>query len=276
MSDAAPVSSRRMAGAAAAAAAALERSSDGVGTEFAVLQAELAAQGAEIERLHEVCAERQAVIEELRGYGETYRRAAEERAGMVAALELDVRLLREALERAERERSEERASAETAAHAMDDERARATMTLHEREAQLHAAHREAESLRTRVEGLLGALAARGALVDELQTACEERLATIEQMRAEVVSLRLVAEERRILLESNEAAYRARAEIAQAQSGGGADAVDWRAHAEERLRLLEEVSAEAERRTVLLAELTAALERRTREVEDLRKRVTQAS
>ncbi|MDB5072814.1 MAG: hypothetical protein JWM87_3925 [Candidatus Eremiobacteraeota bacterium] len=272
---------------AAEAAAALERAADGVSEELVVLQAEVAARDAEVERLQEICDDRLRVIDELGEHAATYRRAAEDRAGLVAALDFDLQRVRADLERAERERNDALAAAEAATLALDDERQRARLLAGERDAELRTAHRDAQTLRSRVEVLENALAARAGLVEELQAACDQRLRVIAGLTEEVETLRRVAEERRLLLETNEARYREReaaaaaAEIAAAEAAGrdpgeaAGDGVDWRALAEERERALHEVSAEAERRAVLLAELTAALEGRTREVEGLRKRLSRA-
>jgi hypothetical protein len=168
--------------------------------------------------------------------------------------------MRVELERAERERAEALAAAEGTGFALDEERQRARLEAGERDADVRAAHRDAEMLRARAAVLEDALAARARTNQELHAACDERLRLIEQLSAEVAALRLVADERLQLLET---------------AGAPREGIDWCAIAAERERALREVSAEAERRAVLLAELTAALEGRTREVEDLRKRLTRA-
>jgi chromosome segregation ATPase len=247
---------RRIASEAAAAAAALERAADATAEEILVLQAEVAARESEVERLQEICDDRQRVIEELGEHAATYRHAAEDRAGLVAALDLDVQRLRGDLERAERERTDALAAAETAALALDDERQRARLRSGEHDAELRAAHREAQMLRARIDALEDALGARAALIEELQGACDERLGVIGSLTEEINALRLVAEERRLLLETNEARYTERAAAKAAEPAH--DGVDWRTVAQERERALQDVSAEAERRAVLLTEVTAAL------------------
>jgi chromosome segregation ATPase len=268
----------------AAAVAAIERAVDGATEELAVLHAEVAARDGELERLQEICDDRQRVIDELGDHAATYRRAAEERAGLVAALDFELQRLREDLERAEREKTAAISASEAAVLALDEERQRARMASGERDAELRAALREAEALRARAETLETALAARVSLIDELQSACDElqsacdeRLTAIEQLSAEIASLRVIAAERGDLLEANEARYRAReSELAARDDALVNDGIDWRNLAEDRERALNELAVEAERRSVLLAEVTAALEGRTREVEDLRKRLTRAS
>ena len=247
---------------AAEAAAALERAADGAAEELAVLHAEVSARDAEVERLQEICDDRQRVIEELGEHAATYRRAAEDRAGLVAALDFDLQRLRADLERAERGRNDALAAAEAATLALDDERQRARLLAGERDAELRAAHRDAEMLRGRIDALENALAARVTLIEELQAACDERLGVMSQLSDEIGALRLVAEERRLLLETNEVRYRERAAAPPPEPAN--DGVDWRVVADERRRALDDVSAEAERRAALIAELTAALEALRRE------------
>jgi chromosome segregation ATPase len=248
MIDPAPVNPRRSAAKAAHAAAAIARAADGATEELAVLQAEIETRDIEIGRLLETCDDRQKVIADLGEQAAAYRRAAEGRAALAAALDFDVQRLRRDLERAQAERNDALAAAELATHALDDERRRATLAAHEHDAALRAARGETETLRTRTEMLDAALAARASLVEELQSACDERLAAgeslsreiealrshvdvldttlaararlieelqsacderlaaVENLSAEVDSLRLIAEERRQLLESNDAAY----------------------------------------------------------------------
>jgi hypothetical protein len=277
MIDPAPVSPRRSAAKAAQAAAAIARAADGATEELAVLQAEIETRDVEIGRLLETCDDRQKVIADLGEQAAAYRRAAEGRAALAAALDFDVQRLRRDLECAETERNDALAAAELATHALDDERRRATLAAHEHDAALRAARGETETLRTRTEMLDAALAARASLIEELQAACDERLAAAENLSQEVDSLRLIAEERRLLLEANDAAYRAReAQHATQAEAAPDDGVDWRALADERERALRALGAEAERRAVLLAEVTAALEGRAREVEDLRNRLARIS
>jgi chromosome segregation ATPase len=254
---------RRSPDKAADAAAALDRAADGATEELAVLRADVAARDAEVERLQEICDDRQRVIEELGEHASTYRRAAEDRAGLVAALDFDLQRLREDLERAERERNDALAAAEAATLALDEERQRARLLTGERDAELRAAHRDAQLLRARLDGLENALTARASLIEELQAACDDRLGVMESLTEEINALRLIAEERRLLLETNEARYRERAAATAAEPPR--DGVDWRVVAQERERVLQDVSAEAERRAVLLAEVTAALEERSREM-----------
>ncbi|HWT07292.1 MAG TPA: hypothetical protein VN224_16115 [Xanthomonadales bacterium] len=260
---------------AAQAAAAIERAVDGATEQITVLQAQIAARDAELERLRDVADDRQRVIDELSGHVSTYRRAAEERAALVASLDFELQRLRDDLLGAEHRRNDAVAAAETAVHALDEERQRTRLTSGNRDAELREAQRVTESLRARVVVFEEALTARAAVIEELHSACEERLATIDRLSDELAAIRLVAEERLVVLETNEAQYRAqetlRNGLAQADDG-----IDWRGIAQERERALQEVAAEAERRSVLLAEVTSALEGRTREAEDLRKRLTRAS
>ena len=312
MIEPAPVKVRRGGEKAAAAAAALERAADRATEELAVLQSEIAARDEEIGRLLEACEDRQNVIAEIGEQAAAYRRAAEGRAAQVAALEFDLERVRRDLERSERERNDALAAAELATHALDDERRRATLAAHEHDATLRDAQRETESQRARAEMLEGALNARASLIDELQAACDARMADVERLTREVDALRLVAEERRLLLDANEAAVRARladverltreidelrlvaderrllldandaayrareAQYAAHTCPALDEGTDWRAIAAERERALTEINAEAERRAVLLAEVTAALDGRVREVEDLRKRLASRS
>jgi chromosome segregation ATPase len=259
----------------AEATVAIERAADGVTEQIGVLQAQIAARDAELERLHDVCSDRQRVIDELSGHVSTYRRAAEERAALVASLDFELQRMRDDMLVAERRRAVAVGTADTAVHALDEERQRMRVTSSHRDAELRAAQRETESLRARIAVLDDALTARAALIEELHAACEERLGTIDELSDELAAIRLVAEERLALLETNEAQHRAH-EALRNVTAHADDGVDWRAIAHERERALQDVSAEAERRSVLLAELTSALEGRTREAEDLRKRLTRAS
>ncbi|HYW54538.1 MAG TPA: hypothetical protein VE826_11240 [Dongiaceae bacterium] len=259
----------------AEAAVAIERAADGVTEQIVVLQAQVAARDAELERLQDVAGDRQRVIDELSGSAATYRRAAEERAALVAALDFELQRMRDDLLAADRRRNDAIAAAETAVQALDEERQRTRATSSQRDAELRAAQRETESLRAHIAVLQDALTARGALIEELHSACEERLAAIDRLSDELAAIRHVAEERLVLIETNEAQYRAQ-EALREGAAHAADGIDWRSIADERERALQEVSAEAERRSVLLAELTSALEGRTREAEDLRKRLTRAS
>jgi DNA repair exonuclease SbcCD ATPase subunit len=256
MTDSSPVNPRRAAEQAAQAAAAIRRAADGAADELAFLHAGLCAREAELQRLQEVCEDRQRVIDALTEHAATYRRAAEERAGLLAALDVDLGRLRDDLERVSGEHRAALAAAQEATRALDEERLQIRFTAQEREAELRAAHRDAEALRTRADGLESALVARANLIAQLHTACDERLAVIERLSAEVNGLRRVAGERGLRLDAND--------------------VDWRALAEERERALRQLAAEAERRSVLLAEVTVALEGRGREVEDLRKRLARTS
>ena len=270
-------SKSRLAGARVAeAAVAIERAADGATEQIGVLQAQVASRDTEVERLQDVCDDRQRVIDELSEHVSTYRRAAEERAALVASLDFELQRLREELLRADSARNDANAEAETAVNALDEERQRTRLLSAKRDAELRAAQRETEAFRTRIGVFEHALAARAAVIDELHVACEERLAMIERLSEEVGSLRLVAEERLIVIESNEAKYRAAETVRDGAAEAARDGVDWRGIAEERARALQEIGAEAERRSVLLAEVTSALEGRTREVEDLRKRLTRAS
>ena len=259
----------------AGAAVAIERAADGASEQIAVLQAQVAARDVELERLHDVCDDRQRVIDELSGHVSTYRRAAEERAALVASLDFEVQRLRNDLLAAERARNEAIVKAETAESVLDEERQRTRLTSGRRDADVRAAQREAELLRARVDMFENALAARASVIDELHAACAERLEMIEKLSEESASLRIVAEERLSVLESNEARYRVQETLRDAGAAAD-DGVDWRAVAEERERALQDVANEAERRSVLLAEVTSALEGRTREAEDLRKRLSRAS
>jgi|GEM_PF-6484872 len=263
----------RAAARAAEAAAAIERAADGATEQIGVLQAQIAARDAELERLRDVCDDRQRVIDELGDHVVTYRHAAEERAALVASLDFELQRLRDELARAERARND----AVAAAHALDEERQRTRLAAGQRDVELRAALRETESLQARIAMFEEALAARAGVIDELHAACEERLAMIEQLSDAIGALRLVAEERLVVLESNEAQYRAQETLrGGAAHAGENDRIDWRGIAQERERALQELAAEAERRSVLLAEVTSALEGRTREAEDLRKRLTRAS
>lgn len=243
--------------------------------EFAVVFAEVQARDAARERLQAVCDERDRLIQELDERCTEYRRAAEERAGAAAALEEELREARRELERIARERDRTMAAAETSALAFEEERQRVRLLCGQHDAALRDALRAGESLRERIAVLEEGLTARAALIGDLQAACDERLGLIGRLSAEVESLRSVAEERLLLLESNLALQSAPAPAVAAQSGAD-DGVDWRAVADERKRALDAVHAEAERRAVLLADVTAALEGRTRENEELRGRLTRTS
>ncbi len=272
-----PSTSGRAAARASEAAAAIERAADGATEQIGVLRAEVAARDAELARLQSIADDRQRVIDELSGNLSTFRRAAEERAALVASLDFELQRLREDLVRADGARNDAVAMAETAVHALDEERQRTRLAAGQRDAELRAAQRETKAMQTRIAVFEHALTARAAVIEELSAACEERLQMIEQLSVEIGSLRLVAEERLIVLESNEAKYRARETLRDSVAGADdEDGVDWRTVAQERERALQDVAAEAERRSVLLAEVTSALEGRTREIEDLRKRLTRAS
>jgi len=277
MADPAKTKSRSAAAQAVQAAAAIRRAADGATEEIAVLRGDIAARDAEIDRLQEVADERRRVIDELNEYAAAYRRAAEARGGLLASLDFETKQLRVDLQQAVDERNAAITAAEATTQTLDEERHRALIELQERDAQIRSAHRDAEAARARLDILEDAVAVRGKLIDQLQATCEERLEVIERLSEEVASLRTIAEERALLLASNEAEYRAR-ETKLAASGGTLAPTDseWRELADERERALQELAAEAERRSVLLAEVTAALEGRTREVEDLRKRLTRAS
>ena len=252
----------------AEAAVAIERAASGATEQIGVLHAQVAARDAELERLRDVCNDRQRVIDELSGHVSTYRRAAEERAALVASLDFELQRVRDDLLEAERART-------TAVHVLEEERQRTSFTSGVRDAELRESQRVTETLRARITVFEDALTARAAIIAELQSACEERLAMIERLSNELAAIRLIAEERLLLLETNEAQYRAREALRESVPGAD-DGIDWRSIAQERERALEEVAAEAERRSVLLAQVTAALEGRTREAEDLRKRLTKAS
>ncbi|MEA2784721.1 MAG: hypothetical protein QOF71_825 [Candidatus Eremiobacteraeota bacterium] len=241
--------------------------------EFAVVFAEVAARDAARERLQEVCDERGRLIQELTEHCAAYRQAAEERAGIAAASHEEAARLRHDLERTERERDRLAAEAETAAHALEEERQRGRLLQGEHDAALRDALRASESLRARIAIFEEALTGRTRVIDELQAACDERLALIERLSDEVEALRNIAEERRLLLESNQTKDSPSGDAADRSAHDG---TDWRELAAERKRALEQLSAEAERRSVLLAEVTAALEGRTRENEELRGRLTRAS
>jgi hypothetical protein len=259
----------------AEAAVAIERAANGATEQISVLHAQVAAREAELERLRDVCNDRQRVIDELSGHVSTYRRAAEERAALVASLDFELQRVRDDLLDAERARNNAVAKSEGAVHTLDEERQRTRLASGIRDAELRESQRVTESLRSRITMFEEALSARSAVIDELQSACQERLVMIERLSEELGAMRLIAEERLLLLETNEAQFRARETLRESIAGAD-DGVDWRGIAQERERALGEVAAEAERRSVLLAEVTAALEGRTREAEDLRKRVTKAS
>ena len=211
------VNPRRAAAEAAQAAAAIRRAADGATDELAYLHAALAARDAELERLQEICDERRRVIDDLTEHSTTYRRAAEERAGLLAALDVDLRRLRDDLERETAERRDAVAAAQEAVKALDEERIRIRFDAQNREAELRAAIRDSDALRTRADGLESALAARAKLIEELQAACDERLAIIERF-----------------------GQRAPADVP-------AGTFDWRAEAERRAVLLAEVTAALEGR-----------------------------
>jgi chromosome segregation ATPase len=276
MTDPTSTSTGTAVGAAAQAAAAIARAVDAAAEQIAILSADVAARDGQIEQLQEICDDRQRVIVEVGEHAQTYRRAAEERAGLVAALDFEVGRLRADLARLELERDQAVSAAAAAVLALDEERDRTRMVRAQNAADLRAAQRDAESVRARAGVLEEALAARSRLIDELQSACEERLALVDGLGAEVTSLRAVAEERLLLIEANESRYRAREAQLAAAGETRADGVDWRAIAEERASALQDVTVEAERRAVLLAELTSALEGKTHEIDDLRKRLTPTS
>jgi DNA repair exonuclease SbcCD ATPase subunit len=243
--------------------------------EVAVAFAEVAARDAARERLQEVCDERDRLIQELNERCSDLRRAAEERAGMAATLQEEVQRLRREVDRIERERSRTATSSEAAALAFEEERQRVRLLCGEHDAALRDALRSVETLRARIAILEEAVTGRAGVIVELQAACDERLALIGRLSDEIEALRNIAEERRLLLESNDATRR----VWQAPDDrpeGTDGTTDWRAVAGERKRALDAITAEAERRAVLLADVTAALEGRTRENEELRGRVTRAS
>lgn len=275
MTEQRPPSTNDSAADAAQAAAAIERAVDAATERLTTLAADVAAREARIDQLQEICDERKRVIDELFEHAETYRRAAEERAALVSTLDFQLERLREDLASADRERTDALAAAASSTRVLDEERARARLTAAQAQAEVRDARRQAESLQGRIAILEAALEARTTLIEELQAACDARLAAIDTLTDEVAALRLVAEERRLLLEGNDARYRAReAELAARPSPGGD--VDWRGIAEKRERALREVTVEAERRAVLLAEVTAALEGKTQEMDDLRKRLKPTS
>src|ERR1700686_5468218 len=88
-----PTNPQRPLDAAAEAAAAIERAVDHATEELAVLHARITARDAEIERLQDICDDRQRVIQDLSAHADTYRRAAEERAALVATLDFDLQRL---------------------------------------------------------------------------------------------------------------------------------------------------------------------------------------
>jgi chromosome segregation ATPase len=202
--------------------------------------------------------------------------ALEARARLIEELQAtcDERLA--LIEKADRARSDAQTAAESAQRALEAERARARFELGQRDAELREAERVAAEVGARVPVLSEALDQRARLIEQLQATCDERLAAMERLAEESAMLRVVAEERALLIETNEAKYQAREAQLAAVSAAPADGIDWRAIAEERERALQELAGEAERRAVLLADVTAALEGRTREVEDLRKRHTSVS
>ena len=255
---------------AAAAAAAIGRAVDGVAEELALLKVQIALRNAEIERLQETCDQRQRVIDELTGHADMYRRAAEDRAELVASIDFELQQQRSELGRLESARDEAVAKADSALLALDEERARARKAIKEREAASRAGRRDAEAVRSRADVLEAALATRAALIDELQETCAERLAAMEQVSAEMESLRAVAEERGLLVETNEQNHRAQAtlraqELAAAQQAVGV--------LRERATMLESALTA---RSSLIDELQqacderlAAIERLSGEIESLR-------
>jgi chromosome segregation ATPase len=258
--------------AAARAAAAIERAADRATEELAVLQAKVAVRDAELERLQQICDERRHVIQNLSDHADTYRRAAEDRAVLVASLDFELKRVRADLDRTKLERSDALDAAAKAATALDEQRHTFAITSAEVAAR--------DAARERLQEVCDE---RDRLIEQLSEHCtvyrraaEERLTLIGRLTDEVESLRCVAEERRLLIAGNDAERRMRQSLDAGALQAADAAFDWRALAEERKRLLDELSAEAERRTVLLAEVTAALEGRTRENEELRGRLTRAS
>jgi chromosome segregation ATPase len=203
-----------------ALAAELEWAASGAVREIDALRKQVA-------ELQRTCDERNAVIADLRAGTEQLREIAEERASAIATLDaaLTAAQVRLATAVAERQAEHERLG----------------VLRREYQAELDAARREGAVLRTRLEQRENDLRLR-AIADELQRVCDERLALIEQLSAEMDSLHAVAQERAALLAANEAAFRAREA---------------------------ELIAEGERRTALLADLTAAFESKVREIEVLR-------
>ena len=194
MAKTVPANNRTAAQRAADAAASLRRAADGAAEKLAVLKAELAARDAELERLREVCNERRRIIDELTEHAAAYRAAAEERAGLVAALDAEVQLLRRAIE---------------------DERTRTRAELAQRDAHVREVRRAGEAAATRASGLDDALTARARLIDELQATCEERLALIETAEQERGAALAAAGTAQRALEEERA--RARFELAQREA-----------------------------------------------------------
>jgi chromosome segregation ATPase len=217
------------------------RASESLRARIAISEEALSGRALVIEELQSACDERLALIERLSNEVESLRKTA--------------------------------AETESAAHVLEGERQHARFLRGAHDAALRDAQRASESLRARIAIIEEALSSRGRVIEELQTACDERLALIERLSDEVESLRNTGKERRLLLESNQTKDSPSRDAADRFDG---DATDWREVAAERKRALEQLSAEAERRAVLLAEVTAALEGRTRENEELRGRLTRAS
>jgi hypothetical protein len=313
-----------------------ERTTEGLAAEL-----EWAASGAALELdslraqvtdLQGSCDERSIVIAELRASVERLRSTAEERAELIATL--DAALVRErdeharALDRLHADLTAMQVRVEGVADERDAERERVAALRREYAADLRTARQEADLLRGQLEQRQSELGAQ-AVADELQRVCDERLALIERLSAEVDALRVVAHERAALLEAadarvaalrreHEADLRAarqeaellRGRLEQRESQAGAEAIadELQRICDERLALIERLSAdlealravaheraqlleindaafrereatlvaEAERRTVLLADLTAAFEAKVREVEELRGSVPRAS
>lgn len=242
----------------------VEQAADAAVVELARLQAELADRETRLQQLRDTCEERQQVIERLSKDVAVFQKAADDRAQVIAKLDAALQRARQGpvesrpavdldavrgqleerlreIDRVTRERDTLALSAETAARALEDERLRALFAGQQREAELLQSHREVETLRARVQSLSDTLTSRGEIIAHLQHACDERLAVIQRLSADLGESR------------------------------ADDGVDWRAIAQERESALASLSAEAERRAVLLAEVTAALQDRSCEIEDLRKR-----
>jgi chromosome segregation ATPase len=249
MIDPAPVSPRRSAAKAAQAAAAIARAADGATEELAVLQAEIETRDAEIGRLLETCDDRQKVIADLGEQAAAYRRAAEGRAALAAALDFDVQRLRRDLECAEAERNDALAAAELATHALDDERRRATLAAHEHAAALRAARGETEALRTRTEMLDAALAARAGLIEELQAACDERLAAAEVAARALRAAQLEAEALRSHVDVLDTTLAARARLIE----------ELQSACDERLAAVENLSQEVDSLRLIAEERRQLLE-----------------
>jgi hypothetical protein len=250
-----------------ALAAELEWAARGAAAEIEELRQRVA-------DLQRACDDRGGVIADLRSALEGARDVANQRAEAVAALEAALTAARARAESAEAERTahDERlailrreAIAEVAAARADADLLRARegesviasravidelqrvcderMALIERlTGETDAVRRDAEAMRRNMDLARARqgeelLAAR-ALSNELQQACDERLALIEQLTAEIHLLR----ERVARAEADAAAQRA---------------------------TTQQLTLDSERRTVLLADLTAAFEDKVREVEHLR-------